>query len=224
LGDIIMSNLSPILPNPLIPLVLVPQLESNKTCFKRMIIPEIFKSTDTNHVLSVRSLGVIFFIFGIIFTSVHGGRGAPLPPPEELLTTSTVPLENLSLAPGDFLILADSTPVPIESAHVSMNVPCQIASADGNNVPAGTSNASLGPSSDIKIMAGVAPDLETAIPEYIAGLSRPEIGKCTYHVQIPQVIDQQVTDILIINSGNQTVNFSSGNFATISTSTGGPLI
>ena len=175
----------------------------------------------------MRSLGVIFFIFGIIFTSIHGGRGAPLPPPEELQTTSTVPLENLSLAPGDFIILADSTPVPIESAHVSMNVPCQVAAtaADGNNITTSTTtnNASLGPSSDIKIMAGVEPDLEPAIPEYIAGLSRPEIGKCTYHVQLPQVVDQQVTGIAIVNTGNQTVNFTSGNFATISTSTGGLL-
>jgi hypothetical protein len=189
-----------------------------------MTIQEILKSTCTNYILRVKSLGVIFFIFGIIFTSIHGGRGAPLPPAEELLTTSTVPLENLSLATGDFIILADSTPVPIESAHVSMNVPCQTAADDGNNIPTSTSNASLGPPSDIKIMAGVAPDLEAAIPEYIAELSRPEIGKCTYHVQIPQVVDQQVTDILIMNSGNQTVNFTSGNFATISTSTGGPLI
>jgi hypothetical protein len=173
----------------------------------------------------VRSIAVAVFIFGIIFTSIHGGRGAPLPPPEELLTTSTVPLENLSLAPGDFIILADSTPVPIESAHVSMNVPCQAAAAEGNNISTSTAtNATLGPSSDIKIMAGVAPDLKPAIPEYIDELSRPEIGKCTYHVQIPEVADQPVTDIGIVNTGNQTVNFSSGNFATISTSTGGPLI
>jgi hypothetical protein len=174
---------------------------------------------------SVRSLGVIFFIFGIIFTSIHGGRGAPLPPPEELLTTSTIPLENLTLAPGDFIILADSTPVPIESAHVSMNVPCQAATTDGNNITTSTTttNASLGPSSDIKIMAGVEPNLEPAVPEYVAGLSRPEIGKCTYHVQIPQVVDQQVTGIAIVNTGDQTVNFTSGNFATISTSTGGLL-
>jgi hypothetical protein len=172
----------------------------------------------------VRLLGVIFFIFGIIFTSIHGGRGAPLLPPEELLTTSTIPLENLTLAPGDFIILADSTPVPIESAHVSMNVPCQTATTDGNNITTSTTaNASLGPSSDIKIMAGVEPNLEPAIPEYLAGLSRPEIGKCTYHVQIPQVVDQQVTGIAIVNTGNLTVNFTSGNFATISTSTGGLL-
>lgn len=171
----------------------------------------------------VRPLAVVFFIFGIIFTSIHGGRGAPLPPPEELLTTSTVPLENLSLAPGDFIILADSTPVPIESAHVSMNVPCQVAAIEGNNITTSTTNATLGPSSDIKIIAGVAPDLKPVIPEYIAGLSRPENGKCTYHVQLPEVADQQVTDIAIINSGNQTLKFSSGNFATISTSTGSLL-
>jgi hypothetical protein len=123
---------------------------------------------------------VIFFIFGIVFTSIHGRRGAPLPPPEELQTTSTVPLGRLSLSPSDFIILADSTPVPIESAHVSMNVPCQIAAAaEGNNITTSTTNSTQEPSSDIKIMAGVAPDLKPAIPEYIAGLSRPEIGKCT---------------------------------------------
>jgi hypothetical protein len=188
-----------------------------------LTIQEILKSTDNNCMLRVRSIPVVFFIFGIIFTTIHGGRGAPLPPPEELLTTSTVPLENLSLAPGDFIILADSTPIPIESAHVSMNVPCQVA-AEGNNITTSTTDASLGPPSDIKIIAGVAPDLEPAIPEYIAELSRPEISKCTYHVQLPQVADQQITDIAIVNTGNQTVKFSSGNFATISTSTGGPLI
>jgi hypothetical protein len=193
-----------------------------------MSIQEILKSTDGNHIQSVTSIAVIFFIFGIIFTSIHGGRGAPLPPPEELLTTSTVPLENLSLAPGDFIILADSTPVPIESAHVSMNVPCQVpatAAAEGSSISTSTTaNATQGPpSTDIKIMAGVEPDLKPAIPEYIAGLSRPENGKCTYHVQIPEVTGEPITGIAIVNTGNQTINFSSGNFATISTSTGGPL-
>jgi hypothetical protein len=61
-----------------------------------------------------------------------------------------------------------------------MNVPCQIAAAaEGNNITTSTTNSTQEPSSDIKIMAGVAPDLKPAIPEYIAGLSRPEIGKCT---------------------------------------------
>ena len=174
--------------------------------------------------MRVRIVAVIFFAVGITFASIHGGRGAPLPPPEELQTTSTVPLENLSLAPGDFIILADSTPVPIESAHVSMNVPCQVMPAEGGNITTSNNNATLRAISDIKIMAGVAPDLKPVVPEYIAGLSRPEIGKCTFHVQVPQVVGQTVTDIAIVNTGNQTVKFSSGNFATISTSTGGPII
>ena len=177
----------------------------------------------------MRSIAAVFFVFGIIFTTtatIHGGRGAPLPPPEQLQTTSTVPLENLSLAPGEFIILADSTPVPIQSAHVSMNVPCRIATTTegSSNTTTNTTNATLvPPSSDIKIMAGVAPDLKPAIPEYIAGLSHPENGKCTYHVQLPQIAGEQITDIAIVNTGNQTVKFSSGNFATISTSTGVPL-
>ena len=173
----------------------------------------------------VTPIAVIFFIIGIVFASFHGGRGAPLPPPEQLLTTSTVPLENLSLAPGEFIILADSTPVPIASAHVSMNVPCLAAATEGSDNITTTSltNATFGPSTDIKVMAGVAPDLVPAIPEYIAGLSHPENGKCMYHVQVPEAADQQVTDIAIVNAGNQTVKFSSGNFATISTSTGSLL-
>jgi hypothetical protein len=172
----------------------------------------------------VKLVSVIFFTIGIIFTSIHGGRGAPLPPPEELLSTSTVPLENLSLTPGDFIILADSTPVPIESAHVSMNVPCQqVASESNNNNTTMRTNTNLVPSSDIKVIAGIAPDLQPATPEYIAKLSRPENNKCTYHVQLPQIADQQITDVAIINTGNQTVKFTSGNFVTISTSTGGPL-
>ena len=163
----------------------------------------------------MKLITIIFFVFGITsFTTLHGGRGAPLPPPEELLSTSTLPLENLSLAPGDFIILADLTPIPIEAAHVSMNVPCQVA---------GNSTNTITPSSDIQVVAGVAPNLQPATPEYIAELSRPENNKCTYHVQLPQVADQQMTNIAIINTGNQTIKFSSGNFATISISTGGPL-
>jgi hypothetical protein len=172
----------------------------------------------------VKLVAVIFFAIGIIFTSIQGGRGAPLPPPEELLSTSTVPLENLSLAPGDFIILADLTPVPIESAHVSMNIPCRQVTAESNNNNTMTrTKTNQVPSSDIKVIAGVAPNLKPATLEYIAELSRPENNKCTYHVQLPELADQQITDIAIINTSNQTVKFNSGNFATISISTGGPL-
>jgi hypothetical protein len=105
-----------------------------------------------------------------------------------------------------------------------MNVPChQVASESNNNNTTTRTNTNLVPSSDIKVIAGIAPDLQPATPEYIAKLSRPENNKCTYHVQLPQIADQQITDVAIINTGNQTVKFTSGNFVTISTSTGGPL-
>jgi hypothetical protein len=52
-----------------------------------------------------------------------------------------------------------------------MNVPCQVAAAaaERNNTTTSTitANATLGPPTDIKIIAGVAPDLTPAIPEYI---------------------------------------------------------
>lgn len=163
----------------------------------------------------MKLIAIVFFVFGITFTTLHGGRGAPLTPPEELLSTSTIPLENLSLASGDFIILADLTPIPIEAAHVSLNVPCQVV---GNN-----STSNVTPSSDVQVIAGVAPDLKAVALEYIAELSHPENNKCTYHVQLPQVADQQMTDIAIINNGNRTIKFSSGNFATISISTGSSL-
>jgi hypothetical protein len=158
----------------------------------------------------MRLIVVIFFGFGITFTTLLGGRGEPLPPPEKLQSTSTVPLEHLSLASGEFIILADVTPIPIEAAHISMNVPCRVTSHNTT------------PTSDIKLVAGVAPNLKPVSLEYIAGLSHPETFKCTYHVQLPQVVGQQITDIAIMNTGNKTIQFSSGNFATISISTSGP--
>jgi hypothetical protein len=106
-----------------------------------------------------------------------------------------------------------------------MNVPChQVVAAESNNDNTTTrTNTNLVPPSDIKVIAGIAPDLQSATPEYIAKLSHPENNKCTYHVQLPQAAGQQITDVAIINTGNQIVKFTSGNFATISTSTGGPL-
>jgi hypothetical protein len=150
----------------------------------------------------VKLVAVIFFAIGIIFTSIQGGRGAPLP------------LENLSLAPGDFIILADLTPVPIESAHVSMNIPCRQVTAESNNNNTTTrTKTNQVPSSDIKVIAGIAPNLQPTTPEYVAELSRPENNKCTYHVQLPELADQQITDIAIINTSNQTVTYNSGNYA-----------
>jgi hypothetical protein len=65
------------------------------------------------------------------------------------------------------------------------------------------------------VVAGVAPDLSPVELEFIAELSDPE-DNCLYHVDIPENEDDEVTDIAIINPGDKTVKFGSGNFATIS--------
>jgi hypothetical protein len=114
----------------------------------------------------------------------------------------TIPLEGLTLKAGQLIELADTTPVLVTAAHVVINVPCD---NDKNNDP----------ESHIAVVAGVAPDLEPFELEYIAELSDPE-DNCLYHADIPENEDDEVTDIVIINPGDETVKFGSGNFASVS--------
>ena len=114
----------------------------------------------------------------------------------------TIPLEGLTLKAGQYIELADTTPVLVTAAHVVINVPCD----NGNNND---------PESDIAVVAGVAPDLEPFELEYISELSDPE-DNCLYHADIPENEDDEVTDIVIINPGDETVKFGSGNFASVS--------
>jgi hypothetical protein len=117
----------------------------------------------------------------------------------------TVPLEGLSLDGGEFLLLADTTPAEIDTAHVAMNVPCEPDDADDDQLP----------QTDIAVVAGVAPNVSPVQSEFIAQLSDPNDNKCTYHVTLPED-GEQITDIAVINTSEETVEFDSGNFATIS--------
>jgi hypothetical protein len=117
----------------------------------------------------------------------------------------TIPLEGLRLKAGQFIELADTDPLRVAAAHVTINVPCQ----NGNN--------NKDPESDIAVVAGVAPELKQTELEFIAGLSNPE-DNCTYHADIPGNENDEVTDMAIINPGHETIEFKSGNFATISIS------
>jgi hypothetical protein len=119
---------------------------------------------------------------------------------DQIPTSVTIPLEGLTLKAGQFIELTDTTPVLVTAAHATINVPCN----NGDD-----------PESDIAVVAGVAPDLEAVDLEFIAELSDPE-DNCLYHVDIPENEDDEVTDIAIINPGDETVKFGSGNFATIS--------
>jgi hypothetical protein len=118
----------------------------------------------------------------------------------EIPSSVTIPLEGLTLKAGQFIELTDTTPVLVTAAHATINVPCK----NGDD-----------PESDIAVVAGVAPDLEPVDLEFIAELSDPE-DNCLYHVDIPENENDEVTDIVIINPGDETVKFGSGNFATIS--------
>ena len=120
----------------------------------------------------------------------------------QIPSSVTIPLEGLTLKAGQFIELIDTTPVLVTAAHAVINVPCD----NGNNND---------PESHIAVVAGVAPDLEPIELEYIAELSDPE-DNCLYHADIPENEDDAVTDIAIINPGDETVKFGSGNFATIS--------
>jgi hypothetical protein len=121
----------------------------------------------------------------------------------QIPSTVTIPLEGLRLKAGQFIELSDTDPLRVAAAHVTINVPCQ---NDNNN---------KGPESDIAVVAGVAPELKQTELEFIAGLSNPE-DNCTYHADILGNENDEVTDIAIINPGHVTVEFKSGNFATIS--------
>jgi hypothetical protein len=149
-----------------------------------------------------------FFVAAILVTGIFAisqipsnaaiadGNNAQIP------SSVTIPLEGLTLKAGQFIELTDTTPVLVTAAHAVINVPCD---NDKNNDP----------ESDIAVVAGVTPDLEPIELEYIAELSDPK-DNCLYHADIPENEDDEVTDIVIINPGDETVKFGSGNFASVS--------
>jgi hypothetical protein len=125
---------------------------------------------------------------------------------DQIPSIETIQLEGLSLDPSRFLELSDTAPVLVQQAHVAINVPC----SNGDD-----------PKSDIAVIAAeLAPgvevsDLEPVDLEFIEGLSNPG-EHCTFHADISP--KEEVTDIAIINLGESTVEFESGNFASVSVS------
>lgn len=117
----------------------------------------------------------------------------------------TIPLEGLSLGPGEFLLLVDTTPSRVQSAHVALHIPCQVS---GDNV-----------TTDITVVAGIAPDVSPVDLDYVAQLSNPDSDRCTFHVTLPEG-SEDITDIAMINTGDRNIKFTSGMFVTTSIGTG----
>jgi hypothetical protein len=124
----------------------------------------------------------------------HTSRGS-----NQIPTVVTVPLEGLSLTEAQYLLLSDTTPVRVGAAHIAINVPC-----DDNGV------------SNIAVVAGVAPDVNPVELELVPELTF-SLGNCLFHGDIPNNSDE-VTDIAIVNAGEEQITFNSGNFATLSIS------
>jgi hypothetical protein len=120
-----------------------------------------------------------------------------------VLSFDTIPLEDLQLRSGQFTILVDTTPARIESAHVALNVPCEI---EGETA-----------TTPIAIVRGVAPNVSPATLEFVAPLSADE-KHCLFHVTIPEA-GEEIPDIAMINTGDRKIELSSGNFVTTSVTT-----
>ena len=64
---------------------------------------------------------------------------------DQIPSIITIPLEDLELDAGQFLLVADTTPEEVKEAHIAINVPCEDVDTD------------------IDVVAGVAPDVQVFI-------------------------------------------------------------
>jgi hypothetical protein len=126
---------------------------------------------------------------------------------DNLIVSEHIPLTG-QLVNGDYLLLMDFTPfaTSIEGhSHIAMKVPCN---EDG--------------SPKVTIITGVAPNLNTlnignainngTLDEKNIDLS-DEGRSCLYHTELPNGI----TDIALVNTSNETLNFNGGgNSVTVS--------
>lgn len=122
---------------------------------------------------------------------------------DNLIVSQHIPLTD-SLLRGDYILLMDFTPfgTSVEGhSHIAAKVPCN---KDGS--PKAT------------IVTGVAPDLKTlnigqAINNgTLNGKSldlSDEGNSCVYHTELPTGI----TDIALVNTSNETLNFNRGGYS-----------
>ncbi|MDE1842386.1 MAG: hypothetical protein KGH95_01920 [Thaumarchaeota archaeon] len=109
-------------------------------------------------------------------------------------------LKNITLKHGQFLDLADTTPMRTIGGHVAMYIPC-----DNSGNPS------------VQFLQGIVDTdkntLSPVEPEYIKYLSNPG-SSCLYHFDIGT--NQGVTDFAILNDGNNPVSFKDVNTITFS--------
>jgi hypothetical protein len=133
---------------------------------------------------------------------------------DNLVISEHIPLTG-QLASGDYILLMDFTPfvTSIEGhSHIALKVPCN---------QDGTSKAT--------IVTGIAPNLNSlsignaisngTLDGNILDLSA-EGSSCLYHAELPN----NISDIALVNTSNQTLNFNEGGYYSVTISAHGTAI
>jgi hypothetical protein len=133
---------------------------------------------------------------------------------DNLVISEHIPLTG-QLASGDYILLMDFTPfvTSIEGhSHIALKVPCN---EDGT--------------SKVTIVTGIVPNLNTlnignAINNgTLNGNSldlSDEGNSCLYHAELPN----NISDIALVNTSNQTLNFNEGGYPSVTVSAHGTAI
>src|ERR671919_1313856 len=133
---------------------------------------------------------------------------------DNLVISEHIPLTG-QLASGDYILLMDFTPfvTSIEGhSHIALKVPCN---EDGT--------------SKVTIATGIAPNLNTlnmgksinngTLDGNSLDLSE-EGNSCLYHTELPI----NISDIALVNTSNQTLNFNEGGYHSVTVSAHGTAI
>jgi hypothetical protein len=133
---------------------------------------------------------------------------------DNLVISEHIPLTG-QLASGDYILLMDFTPfvTSIEGhSHIALKVPCN---EDGTP--------------KVTIVTGIAPNLNTlnignainngTLDRNSLDLS-DEGNSCLYHAELPN----NISDIALVNTSNQTLNFNEGGYPSVTVSAHGTAI
>jgi hypothetical protein len=134
---------------------------------------------------------------------------------DNLVISEHIPLTG-QLASGDYILLMDFTPFVTsieEHSHIALKVPCN---EDGT--------------SKVTVVTGISPNLNTldvgnainngTLDENTSLDLSDEGNSCLYHADLPN----NISDIVLVNTSNQTLNFNEGGYSSVTVSAHGTAI
>lgn len=129
--------------------------------------------------------------------------------PATLPTEEWFHFKGVTLQPGEFLDMVDTTPFFSEKGHAALVIPC-----DQNGDP------------QVKLFEGILDGglntLEPISPQYLQHISSPQSGLCVYHFDIGKTANNPdgVTDFALLNISNNPITFGDRNTSTFSLAEG----